>query len=443
MTKIDVVSGFLGAGKTTLIKKLLQEALDGSKTVLIENEFGEIGIDGGFLKEAGIEIKEMNSGCICCSLVGDFGASLKEVIETYAPERILIEPSGVGKLSDVLRAVEDVAADLDVQVNSAVAVVDASKAKMYIKNFGEFFINQIEYAGTIILSRTDKADAAKVQECVRLIREHNDKATIITTPLAQLEGRAVLETIEGADTLADMMKEMLEHAKEEHEHHQHEEGECCGHGHHHHDGEECCGHGHHHHHDDEECCGHEHHHHEEGECCEHKHYHDHDGEECCGHGHHHHEEGESCGHGHDHDGEECCKHGHHHDHAGEECCEHGHHHDGECHEHHHDHDGHCGCGHDHHGHHHADEVFTSWGKESPAKFTAARIESILTALDSGEYGAILRAKGMVPAEDGTWIYFDYVPGEHGVRTGKPDVTGKFCVIGAQLREDRLEELFRA
>ena len=485
MTKIDVVSGFLGAGKTTLIKKLLQEALDGSKTVLIENEFGEIGIDGGFLKEAGIEIKEMNSGCICCSLVGDFGASLKEVIETYGPERILIEPSGVGKLSDVLRAVEDVAADLDVQVNSAVAVVDASKAKMYIKNFGEFFINQIEYAGTIILSRTDKADAAKVQECVRLIREHNDKATIITTPLAQLEGRAVLETIEGADTLEDMMKEMLEHAKEEHEHHHHEEGECCGHKHHHdHDGEECCGHGHHHHHDDEECCGHEHHHHEEGECCEHKHHHDHDGEECCGHGHHHHEEGESCGHGHDHDGGESCEHGHHHEHDGEECCghehhheegescghghhhheegencghehhhhdgeeccEHGHHHDGECHEHHHDHDGHCGCGHnhhDHHGHHHADEVFTSWGKESPAKFTAARIESILTALDSGEYGAILRAKGMVPAEDGTWIYFDYVPGEHGVRTGKPDVTGKYCVIGAQLREDRLEELFRA
>ncbi len=483
MTKIDVVSGFLGAGKTTLIKKLLQEALDGSKTVLIENEFGEIGIDGGFLKEAGIEIKEMNSGCICCSLVGDFGASLKEVIETYGPERILIEPSGVGKLSDVLRAVEDVAADLDVQVNSAVAVVDASKAKMYIKNFGEFFINQIEYAGTIILSRTDKADAAKVQECVRLIREHNDKATIITTPLAQLEGRAVLETIEGADTLEDMMKEMLEHAKEEHEHHHHEEGECCGHGHHHHeegeccehkhhhdhDGEECCGHGHHHHHDDEECCGHEHHHHEEGECCEHKHHHeegeccghghDHDGEECCKHGHHHdhdgeeccghehhHEEGESCGHGHHHHEEgENCGHEHHH-HAGEECCEHGHHHDGECHEHHHDHDGHCGCGHDHHdhhGHHHADEVFTSWGKESPAKFTAARIESILTALDSGEYGAILRAKGMVPAEDGTWIYFDYVPGEHGVRTGKPDVTGKFCVIGAQLREDRLEELFRA
>ena len=328
MTKIDVVSGFLGAGKTTLIKKLLKEALDGSKTVLIENEFGEIGIDGGFLKESGIEIKEMNSGCICCSLVGDFGTSLKEVIETYAPERILIEPSGVGKLSDVLRAVENVAADLEVQVNSAVAVVDASKAKMYIKNFGEFFINQIEYAGTIILSRTDKVNAAKLQECVALIQEHNNKATIITTPLAELEGRAVLETIEGADTLEDMMKEVLERTQEEHAHH-------------------------HHHHDGEECCGHEHHH-----------------------------------------------------------------------------------------HHHADEVFTSWGKESPAKFTAERIESILTSLDSGEYGAILRAKGMVPAEDGTWVYFDYVPQEHDIRTGKPEVTGKFCVIGAQLREDKLEELFR-
>lgn len=375
MTKIDVVSGFLGAGKTTLIKKLLKEALDGSKTVLIENEFGEIGIDGGFLKESGIEIKEMNSGCICCSLVGDFGTSLREVIETYSPERILIEPSGVGKLSDVLRAVENVAADLDVQVNSAVAVVDASKAKMYIKNFGEFFINQIEYAGTIILSRTDKASAAKVQECVELIREHNDKATIITTPLTELEGKAVLETIEGADTLAEMMKEMLEHTKEEHEHHHHHDGECCEeHGHHHHDGE----------------CGEEHeHHHHDGECCE-------------GHEHHHDEEG---------------------------------------HEHHH-HDGECGCGHDHHGHHHADEVFTSWGKESPAKFTAEKIESILTALDSGEYGAILRAKGMVPAQDGTWIYYDYVPGEHDIRTGKPEVTGKYCVIGAELKEDKLEELFR-
>ena len=378
MTKIDVFSGFLGAGKTTLIKKLLKEALDGSKTVLIENEFGEIGIDGGFLKEAGIEIKEMNSGCICCSLVGDFGASLKEVIETYAPERILIEPSGVGKLSDVLKAVENVAADLDVQVNSAVAVVDAAKAKMYIKNFGEFFINQIEYAGTILLSRTDKVSGERLKECVELIRQHNGKATIITTPLAQLDGKAVLETIEGADTLEEMMKTMLEHAHEEQEHHHH--------------GEECC------------------HHHEEGE-----HGHDH-GEECC-----HHHEG---GHGHDH-GEECC---HHHEEG-----EHGHHHDG-----------HCSCGHDHHdhhGHHHADEVFTSWGRETFAKYTADGVESILTRLDSGEYGAILRAKGMVPGEDGMWIYFDYVPQEHDIRNGRPEVTGKFCVIGAELKEDKLEELF--
>ncbi len=401
MTKIDVFSGFLGAGKTTLIKKLLKEALDGGKTVLIENEFGEIGIDGGFLKEAGIEIKEMNSGCICCSLVGDFGASLKEVIETYAPERILIEPSGVGKLSDVLRAVENVAADLEVQVNSAVAVVDASKAKMYIKNFGEFFINQIEYAGTIILSRTDKASPEKVEECVKLIREHNAKATIVTTPLTELDGRAVLETIEGADTLDHMMKEMLAHVAEEHEHHHHEE-ECCGH---HHDEE-----GHEHHHHEEECCGH--HHHEEG------------------HEHHHHEE-ECCGHHHDEEGHE-------HHHHEEECS--GHHHNEEGHEHHH-HDHECSCGHEHHGHHHADEVFTSWGKESPAKYTMEKIENILTALDSGEYGAILRAKGMVPAEEGTWIYFDYVPEEHDIRTGKPEVTGKFCVIGAELKEDKLEELF--
>ena len=387
MTKIDVFSGFLGAGKTTLIKKLLKEALDGSKTVLIENEFGEIGIDGGFLQEAGIEIKEMNSGCICCSLVGDFGTSLKEVIETYAPERILIEPSGVGKLSDVLKAVENVATELGVQVNSAVAVVDASKAKMYIKNFGEFFINQIEFAGTIILSRTDKVSAQKLEECVALIREHNDKATIITTPLDQLDGKDVLVTIEGADTLDEMMHEMMEHLHEEdaHEHHHH---------HHDEDGECCCGH----HHEDEE---HEHHHH---------HHHDEDGE-CC-HSHHHEEE----------------EHGHHHHHDEDgECC-HGHHHD-------HDHDG-------HHHHHHADEVFTSWGRETPAKFTVEKIESILTALDSGEYGAILRAKGMVPAEDGTWIYYDYVPEEHDIRTGKPMVTGKLCVIGAQLKEEKLEELFR-
>ena len=404
MTKIDVFSGFLGAGKTTLIKKLLKEALDGSKTVLIENEFGEIGIDGGFLKEAGIEIKEMNSGCICCSLVGDFGTSLKEVIETYAPERILIEPSGVGKLSDVLKAVENVASDLDVQVNSAVAVVDASKAKMYIKNFGEFFINQIAFAGTVILSRTDKVSPEKLEECVALIREHNGKATIITTPLDQLEGKAVLETIEGADTLDEMMKKMMEqlHDEDEHEHH-----------HHHHEGEECCC-GHHHHDDDEE---HEHHHHHDGD--EHEHHHHHDEDE---HEHHHH---------HDEDEHE---HHHHHD---EDEHEHHHHHDEDEHEHHHHHDEHG-----HHHHHHADEIFASWGKETPAKYTVEKIESILTALDSGEYGAILRSKGMVPGENGTWIYFDYVPEEHDIREGKPEVTGKLCVIGAELKEDKLEELFR-
>ena len=389
MTKIDVFSGFLGAGKTTLIKKLLKEALDGSKTVLIENEFGEIGIDGGFLKEAGIEIKEMNSGCICCSLVGDFGSSLKEVISTYAPERILIEPSGVGKLSDVLKAVENVAVELDVQVNSAVAVVDASKAKMYIKNFGEFFINQIQFAGTIILSRTDKVTGVKLEECVQLIREHNSKATIITTPLDQLDGRDVLETIEGADTLDDMMREMLEQVQDEHEHHHHD-----------HDDE----HDHHHHHDHDDDEEHDHHHH-----------HGHDGDEEHEHHHHHHD--------HDDDDDEH-EHHHHHDHD----------HDG--HEHHHHHD------HDHHGHHHADEVFTSWGKETPAVYTEEKLESILTALDSGEYGAILRAKGMVPAGDGTWIYFDYVPEEHDIRSGKPEVTGKLCVIGAELKEDKLEELFR-
>ena len=352
MTKIDVVSGFLGAGKTTLIKKLLKEALDGSKTVLIENEFGEIGIDGGFLKEAGIEIKEMNSGCICCSLVGDFGTSLKEVISTYAPERILIEPSGVGKLSDVLKAVENVAGDLDVEINSAVAVVDASKCKMYMKNFGEFFSNQIEYAGTIILSRTDKVDQAKLNACVEMIREHNDKATIITTPLDQLDGREVLKTIEGADKLEDMMKEMLEHIHDDH--------------------------------DEDECCDHEHHHH-----------HDHDED--------------------DHDHECCC--GHHHDDDDDE----------DEHEHH---------------HHHADEVFTSWGKETPHKFTKAKIEDVLKTLcETDDYGTILRAKGMVEDENGAWIYFDMVPGEYELRDGEPDYTGRLCVIGTDIDEHRLEELF--
>lgn len=371
MTKIDIVSGFLGAGKTTLIQKLLKEALAGSQVVLIENEFGEIGIDGGFLKESGIEIKEMNSGCICCSLVGDFGTSLKEVMETYHPDRILIEPSGVGKLSDVMKAVEDVDMGGEITLNSAVAVVDASKCKMYIKNFGEFFINQIEHAGTIILSRTDVASPEKVQQAVDLIREHNSRAALITTPIVQLDGKEILKTIEdGSDLEKELMKEVLAHREEEHDH------------------EHC------HDHD------HEHHHHD------HEHHHDHDGEECaCGHDHHH---------DHHHDGEECC-------------CGHDHGHE-----------------HDHHGHHHADDVFTSWGMETPASYSREKVESILKALENEEkYGFVLRAKGMVPAGDGTWVYFDYVPEESNVREGKPDVTGKFCVIGSKLKEDALKELFTA
>ena len=387
MTKIDIFSGFLGAGKTTLIKKLLKEVLNNSKTVLIENEFGEIGIDGGFLKEAGIEIKEMNSGCICCSLVGDFGTSLKEVIETYAPERILIEPSGVGKLSDVIKAVEGVNTEVSVQLNSAVAIVDAKKCKMYMKNFGEFFINQIEHAGTIVLSRTDALSEEKIAQCVQLIREHNENATIITTPWDDLEGKLILDTIEGAK---DMEKELMEEVMEHHHHHHHEHDEHC-----------CCGgHGHHHHEEEHECCHGHHHHEEEHECC-HGHHHEHE--------HHHHE---------------------HHEHHG----------------HHHEHGEHCGCGcheHDHHhDHHHADEVFTSFGLETPATFEKAEVEAILEALEQDEtYGFVLRAKGMVPSADGTWIYFDYVPGESNVREGKPDVTGKICVIGSKLKEENLKQLF--
>ena len=363
MTKIDIVSGFLGAGKTTLIKKLLKEALADTKVVLIENEFGEIGIDGGFLKEAGIEIKEMNSGCICCSLVGDFGTSLREVLDTYTPERVLIEPSGVGKLSDVMKAVQEAMADRDVELNSAVAVVDACKCKMYIKNFGEFFINQIEHAGTIVLSRTDKLSEDKLAGCVEMIREHNAKATIITTPWDALEGKDILETIEGAKDLeAELMREVMEH----HEEHEHEHGPDC-----------TCG-----------CHDHDHHHHDHGE-----------------HEHHHHDHEE-------------------HEH---------HHHDHDEHEHHH---------HDHH-HHHADEIFTSWGLETPSAYTKEEINHILAELDKEEiYGLVLRAKGMVPAADGGWIYFDYVPEESNVRDGKPDVTGKFCVIGSELKEDKLAELFR-
>ena len=357
MTKIDIISGFLGAGKTTLIKKLLSEAFTGEQVVLIENEFGEIGIDGGFLKESGIEIREMNSGCICCSLVGDFGKSLREVVDTYHPDRILIEPSGVGKLSDVIKAVQDVQAEIDAELNSFTTVVDVTKCRIYRKNFGEFFSNQIEYAGAVILSRTDKAKPEKIEESVALLRELNDKAPFITTPISELPGKKVLETMESGKSLEE---ELL----------------------------------------DEIICPECGHHHEEGACCGHDHHHEHDHE----HDHHH-------------------EHDHEHDHH--------HHHD---HEHHHHHD--------HAGHHHADEVFTSWGRETIHKYTKEQIGGILKALESDPaYGNVLRAKGMVAGEDGEWIYFDMVPEEHEVRTGAPEYTGRICVIGAQLDEDRLAGLF--
>ena len=384
MVKIDIISGFLGAGKTTLIKKLLKEAFEGEQVVLIENEFGEIGIDGGFLKDAGIEIREMNSGCICCSLVGDFGASLKEVVEKYHPDRILIEPSGVGKLSDVIKAVQGVEEDVDIQLNSYTTVVDAKKCKMYMRNFGEFFDNQVQYAGAIIMSRTDIVDEKKAMESMELLRSINEKAAIITTPIEKLDGKKILEVMEHPVSLAD---ELLKEEHEHHHHHDHDEECGCGHDHdheHHHDHDEECDHDHeHHHHDhDEECgCGHDH---------------DHE--------HHHHDHDEECGCGHDHDHEH-----HHHDHD-EECgCGHDHDHE----HHHHDRDEECGCGHHHdHHHHHADEVFTSWGRETIKKFTREGLEKMLESLSaSEEYGVILRAKGMLPAEDGTWIYFDMVPEE--------------------------------
>ena len=381
MVKIDIISGFLGAGKTTLIKKLLKEAFEGEQVVLIENEFGEIGIDGGFLKDAGIEIREMNSGCICCSLVGDFGASLKEVVEKYHPDRILIEPSGVGKLSDVIKAVQGVEEDVDIQLNSYTTVVDAKKCKMYMRNFGEFFDNQVQYAGAIIMSRTDIVDEKKAMESMELLRSINEKAAIITTPIEKLDGKKILEVMEHPVSLAD---ELL---KEEHERH------------------------HHHDHDDECGCGHDH---------------DHE--------HHHHDHDEECGCGHDHDHEH-----HHHDHDEECSCGHDHDHE----HHHHDHDDECGCGHHHdHHHHHADEVFTSWGRETIKKFTREGLEKMLESLSaSEEYGVILRAKGMLPAEDGTWIYFDMVPEETEIREGSPEYTGRLCVIGSKLNEEKLAKLF--
>ena len=386
MTKIDIISGFLGAGKTTFIKKLLKEAIAGEKVVLIENEFGEIGIDGGFLKDSGIEIREMNSGCICCSLVGDFGRSLNEVLTKYTPDRVIIEPSGVGKLSDVMKAVCDVAGEIDVVLNGSVTVVDAQKCKMYMKNFGEFFNNQIESAGTIVLSRTDVADADKVAQCVKMIREKNPKAAIVTTPIDKLTGEQLLEIIEKPTD--DMAEKLLEEVKEGHHHHHDDDDEEC-----------CCGH-HHHHHDDDDDDEDEHEHH-----------------------HHHHDDDEECG----------CGHHHHHDDDDDE------------HEHHHHHDGECGCGHHHHHHDHdADEVFTSWGLETNRTITKEKLESLLQELAHSEkYGQVLRAKGMLPDADGTWYYFDLVPEETEIRTGAPIYTGKVCVIGSNLKEDELKAAFEA
>ena len=385
MTKIDIISGFLGAGKTTFIKKLLKEAIAGEKVVLIENEFGEIGIDGGFLKDSGIEIREMNSGCICCSLVGDFGRSLNEVLTKYTPDRVIIEPSGVGKLSDVMKAVCDVAGEIDVVLNGSVTVVDAQKCKMYMKNFGEFFNNQIESAGTIVLSRTDVADADKVAQCVEMIREKNPKAAIVTTPIDKLTGEQLLEIIEKPTD--DMAEKLLEEVKEGHHHHHDDDDEEC-----------CCGY-HHHHHDDDDDDEDEHEHH-----------------------HHHHDDDEECG----------CGHHHHHDDDDDE------------HEHHHHHDGECGCGHHHHHHDHdADEVFTSWGLETNRTITKEKLESLLQELAHSEkYGQVLRAKGMLPTENpGQWLYFDLVPQQYEIREGRPDYTGKVCVIGASLKEEELNSVF--
>ena len=403
MTKVDIYSGFLGAGKTTLIKKMISEGYKGQKLVLIENEFGEIGIDGGFLQDAGINITEMNSGCICCSLVGDFGKALEKVIAEYAPDRIIIEPSGVGKLSDVIGAVNKVTGK-DVTLGYTVAVVDAGKVKVYMKNFGEFYNNQVETASTIILSRTDSISQFKLDTAVAMLREHNQVASIVTTPWPELTGEQLIAAMEGKASLAAELAQLEMERLEEEEHHHHHDDED-GHEHHHHhhddDGEECC------------CHDHEHHHHED----EHEHHHHADGEEC---------------HCHDHE-----EHEHHHDHDHEEH-EHHHHHD-------HDHDENCTCGchdHDHHHHHHhADEVFTSWGVETAKKFDKAAIEAALKELDSEKYGLVLRAKGILPAEDGSWIHFDYVPEEASVRTGSADITGKLCVIGSKLDEKGIAQLF--
>jgi len=424
MTKIDIFSGFLGAGKTTLIKKLIEEAYKGEKLVLIENEFGEIGIDGGFLQDAGIEITEMNSGCICCSLVGDFGKALRQVLEQYHPDRILIEPSGVGKLSDVIRAVQGLEME-EAVLNGFTTVADANKCKMYMKNFGEFFNDQIEHASCIVLSRTTGMSEKKLQDVVALLRTHNETASVITTPWEDLTGKQMLETMEKKNTLEAELALLEKEAHEHHHHHDHDEECSCGHDHDHE-------HHHHHDHDEECCCGHDHDH-------EHHHHHDHDEECSCGHDHdhehHHHDHDEECCCGHDHDHEH-----HHHDHDEECSCGHDHDHE----HHHHDHEGECSCGHHHghdHHHHHADEVFTSWGVETTRKFSVEEIEDILSQFTSGIYGAVLRAKGIVEGQDGKWIHFDYVPGEENVRLGAASTMGRLCVIGSKIDTSAMKSLF--
>ena len=425
MTKIDIFSGFLGAGKTTLIKKLITEAFAGQQVVLIENEFGEIGIDGGFLKESGIQINELNAGCICCSLVGDFRTALQQVVEQYHPDRIVIEPSGVGKLSDVTRAVEGVAEHLDVQLNSFVTVADVNKVKMYMKNFGEFYDDQISHASCILLSRTQTASEEKIAAAVAMLREKNPTATIVTTAWDHLTGEQILKAMSTKDDFKAELIAMAAKANEEHAHEDEEEEH--EHHHHHYDENGVCSCGHHHDHDDDDDEDeHEHHHHDHDE-------HDHD-DHCC------------CGHHHDHDDDDEHEHEHHHhdhdehDHDDHCCCGHDHDHDHEEHEHHHDHDGHCCCGHHHHDHH-ADEVFTSWGVETARKFTKAEVEHALTELDTGNYGMILRSKGIVDGGADGWLEFDYVPGEWEVRSRSADVGGKLVVIGSKLNETAIAQLF--
>ena len=404
MTKINIISGFLGAGKTTLIKKLLGGAFGSEKVVLLENEYGEVGVDSGFMRDSGIQITELNSGCICCTLVGDFSRALDELIDTYHPDRIIIEPSGVGKLSDIRRVVVDMMDSHEITLEGSATVADVGKCRMYAKNFGEFFIDQIENAETIILSRTQNTTEERIEKCVNLLREYNEHARIITTPWDELTGAQMLDVIESAESLLST-DEVVRHAHE-HEHHHHDHDECCDHEHehHHHDHDECCDHDHeHHHHDHDECCDHdhEHHHHDHDECCDHdhEHHHDHD-HECCDHDHEHH---------HDHDHGEGCT---------------------------------CGCHHDHHGHHHADEVFQNIGVETPRKFEEAAIRAALDELDDEKrFGSILRAKGILPLTDGKWLHFDYVPGESDVRYGSADYTGRLCVIGTKINEAALKELF--